>query len=97
MQQLFHVGDDDSGWFLQKSWGDDDCDGDDGDGDGSDNSDDGGDDDAIGVEKGVASCDKVTARSCRDGKSCQRWRIADSKAWLIVVEEASSVKSGKSS
>ena len=56
-----------------------------------------GDDDAIGVEKGVASCDKVTARSCRDGKSCQRWRIADSKAWLIVVEEASSVKSGKSS
>ena len=97
MQQLFHVGDDDSGGFLQQSWGDDDCDGDDGDGDGSDNSDDDGDDDAIGVEKGVASCDKVTARSCRDGKSCQRWRIADSKAWLIVVEEASSVKSGKSS
>ena len=96
MQQLFHVGDDDSGCFLQKSWGDDDCDGDDGDGDGSDNSDDDGDD-AIGVEKGVASCDKVTARSCRDGESCQRWRIADSKAWLIVVEEASSVKSGKSS
>ena len=62
MQQLFHVGDDDSGCFLQKSWGDDDCDGDDG--DGSDNSDDdGGDDDAVGVEKGVASCDKVTARS----------------------------------
>ena len=58
------------------------------DGDGSDNSDDDGDDDAIGVEKGVASCDKVTARSCRDDKSCQRWRIADSKAWLIVVEEA---------
>ena len=59
------------------------------DGDGSDNSDDdGGDDDAVGVEKGVASCDKVTARSCQDGKSCQRWRIADSKAWLIVVEEA---------
>ena len=90
MQQLFHVGDDDSGWFLQQSWCDDDC-------DGSDNSDDGDDDDAIGVEKGVASCDKVTARSCRDGESCQRWRIADSKAWLIVVEEASSVKSGKSS
>ena len=66
------------------------------DGNGSDD-DDGGDDDAIGVEKGVASCDKVTARSCRDGESRQRWRIADSKAWLIVVEEASSVKSGKSS
>ena len=94
MQQLFHVGDDDNGCFLQKSWGDDD---DDGDGSDDDNGDNGDDDDAFGVEKGVASCDKVTARSCRDGKSCQRWRIADSKAWLIVVEEASSVKSGKSS
>ena len=40
VQQLFHVGDDDSGCFLQQSWGDDDCDGDDGDGDNSDNCDD---------------------------------------------------------
>ena len=72
MQQLFHVGDDDSGCFLRVS-----CSKVDVimivmammvDVVNSDNSD--VDDDAVGVEKGVASCDKVTARSCQDGKSC---------------------------